>query len=124
MLTGKYSRDTPPPSDSRFADVGSNPMLQRRMNDQIWDVIDGLKPLAEEKGVSLSQFALAWVVHQPGVTSPIIGPRTMEQLEDNLKALDVSISDDDRAKVDAVIPPGRMVAPYYEADFGPHQFRW
>ena len=124
LLTGKYSRDTPPPAGSRFADVSSNPMLQRRMNDQIWDVIDGLKPLADEKDSSLSQFALAWVVHQPGVTSPIIGPRTMAQLEDNLKALDVTITDDDRAKIDSVIPPGRMVAPYYEADFGPHQYRW
>src|SRR3712207_7050478 len=46
-----------------------------------------------EKGCTLSQLALAWCVQQPGVTSPIIGPRTMEQLEDNLAALTVTITD-------------------------------
>ncbi|WP_460484383.1 aldo/keto reductase, partial [Escherichia coli] len=73
---------------------------------------------------TLSQLALAWCIHQPGVTSPIIGPRTLDQLEDNLKALDVTITDEDRAQIDAVALPGRMVSPYYEAEFGPHQYRW
>lgn len=54
--------------------------------------------------------------------SPIIGPRTLEQLEDNLKALDLTITDDDRRRIDAVVPPGGMVSPYYETDFGPHTF--
>jgi aryl-alcohol dehydrogenase-like predicted oxidoreductase len=60
---------------------------------------------------------------QPGVTCPIIGPRTMEQLEDNLKAIDVLITDDDRKKLDAICAPGRMFSPFYEADFGPHLYR-
>jgi len=124
MLTGKYSRNSPPPADSRFANVGSNPMMQRRMNEQALEVVDQFRPLAEAKGCSLSQFALAWVMNQPGVTSPIIGPRTMDQLEDNLKALDVTITDEDRKSIDEIVPPGRMVSPYYEADFGPHQYRW
>lgn len=124
LLTGKYQRNNPPPADSRFADVANNPRLQARMNENIFDVIEGLEPVAAEKGCSLSQLALAWVVQQPGVTSPIIGPRTMAQLEDNLAALDVTITDDDKAKIDALIPPGRMVSPFYEADFGPHQYRW
>ena len=75
------------------------------------------------KDCSLSQFALAWCMQQPGVTSPIIGPRTMEQLKDNLKALDVVITDEDKQAVDALIPPGRMVSAFYEANFGPHPFR-
>lgn len=74
-------------------------------------------------GCTLSQFALAWCMRRPGITSPIIGPRTLEQLEDNLKALDVRLGDEDYKKVDQIVPPGGMVAPYYEADFGPHQFR-
>ena len=48
----------------------------------------------------------------------------MAQLEDNLKALDIAITDDDRRSIDTVVPPGRMVSPYYEADFGPHLFTW
>ncbi len=123
LLTGKYSRNTPPPADSRFADVASNPRLQARMTNDLFDVVEGLQPLAQDKNCTLSQLALAWCVQQPGITSPIIGPRTMEQLEDNLGALTVTITDEDRAAIDALVPPGRMVSPFYEADFGPHQYR-
>ena len=59
---------------------------------------------------------------QPGVTSPIIGPRTTEQLEDNLAATDVELTEDDRHGIDRLVSPGHHVVPYYEADFGPHRF--
>ncbi|CAN5637223.1 aldo/keto reductase [soil metagenome] len=124
LLTGKYTRNTPPPSDSRFADVENNPRLKARMVADVFDVIEGLQPLADAKNCTLSQLALAWCVQQAGITSPIIGPRTMEQLEDNLAALPVVITDADRAAIDQLVPPGRMVSPFYEADFGPHQYRW
>ncbi|RIK36255.1 MAG: aldo/keto reductase [Chloroflexi bacterium] len=124
LLTGKYSRNAPPPADSRFADYETNPRLQARMVEAVFDVGEGLQPLADAHGCTLSQLALAWCVHQPGVTSPIIGPRTMEQLEDNLGALAVTLTDEDRKAIDQLVPPGRMVSPYYEADFGPHQYRW
>ncbi|MFN8444174.1 MAG: aldo/keto reductase [Caldilineaceae bacterium] len=123
LLTGKYDRNTTPPADSRFADVESNPRLRARMVEAVFDVVDGLKPLAQAKGCTISQLALAWCVAQPGVTSPIIGPRTMEQLEDNLGALTVSLNADDLAAIDQLVPPGRMVSPFYEADFGPSQYR-
>lgn len=123
LLTGKYTRDQPPPEDSRFAGASRNPMYQRRMTEQMWDAIEGLEPLAKARGVTMSQFALAWVLDQPGVTSPIIGPRTMEQFDDNMGALDITLTEDERAVVDALVPPGRMVSPFYEADFGPHQYR-
>ena len=124
LLTGKYSRDSQPPEDSRYANIDANPMYRRRMNDAIWDVIEGLGAIAKEKHVSLSQLSLAWVMQQPGVTSPIIGPRTMEQLDDNLKAVDVTITDDDRKAIDRVIRPGTNVSPYYEADWGVSEYRW
>ncbi len=87
-------------------------------------MVEGLRPLADAKGCTLAQLALAWCIHQPGVTSPIIGPRTMEQLVDNLGALEVEITDEDRDAIDQLVPPGRMVSPFYEANFGPHEFRW
>ncbi len=121
LLTGKYQRGAEPPEGTRYANM--NAMQQRRFNERIFDVIEGLEPIAANNGSSLAQFALAWVMAQPGVTSPIIGPRTMEQLEDNLDAADVVITEEDCAAVDAVIPKGQMVAPFYEADFGPHRFR-
>ncbi|MBK6662110.1 MAG: aldo/keto reductase [Thermoflexaceae bacterium] len=123
MLTGKYRRDEPPPEDSRWATYNSNPMQRRRWNERIFDALEALEPLAQARGVTMSQLALAWVMQQPGITSPIIGPRTMEQLEDNLKAFDVTISDEDREVIDGVVPPGTHVSPYYEADFGPHPYR-
>ncbi|MGQ9904780.1 MAG: aldo/keto reductase [Anaerolineae bacterium] len=124
LLTGKYRRGQEPPEGTRFADYKDNPILRRRWTERIFDVVEGLQPIAQDKGCTLSQLALAWCARQPGVTSPIIGPRTMEQLEDNLRALDVSITDDDKRRIDEIIPAGQMVAPYYEADFGPHAHRW
>ena len=121
MLTGKYTKGEAPPSDSRLE---RNKMLRERLTEHAFDVIDLLKPLAEDKSCSLSQFSLAWCSQQPGITSPIIGPRTMEQLEDNLKATDVEISDEDRKEIDKIFSPGNFLADYYQADFGPHQYRW
>ena len=122
LLTGKYQRGQEPPEGARFADA-SNPIYRARLNDRIYDVIEGLQTIADAKGCSISQLSLAWVLAQPGVTSPIIGPRTMEQYEDNMKALDVEITDDDRKQINRVIRRGDSVAPFYEGDFGPHQYR-
>ncbi|MEO6043373.1 MAG: aldo/keto reductase [Tepidiformaceae bacterium] len=123
MLTGKYHRGEDPPEDSRWASYATNPIQRRRMNDRIYDALEALEPIVQAKGVSMSQFALAWAAAQPGVTSPIIGPRTMEQLEDNLKAAEVTITDEDRKAVDHIVRPGTHISPYYEADFGPHPYR-
>ena len=122
LLTGKYTRNTPPPADTRFADKA--PHLVRRYNQQMFDVLEKLEPLAKEKGCPLSQLALAWVTQQPGVTSPIVGPRTMQQFEDNLASLQVVLKPEDFTRIDEIITPGGMVSPFYEADFGPHQQRW
>ncbi len=124
LLTGKYRRDRPHPSDSRFVNAADDPMLQPRLNERAFEVCEALDPLAEEKGCTLSQLSLAWCACQPGVTSPIIGPRTVDQLEDNLGALEVDLSQDDLGRIDSMVPPGRMISPFYEADFGPHRHRW
>ncbi|MCO6449221.1 MAG: aldo/keto reductase [Caldilineales bacterium] len=124
LLTGKYQRNQPKPEGSRFGAMWESwPHIRSRYVDTFFDVVEGLAPLAEAKDITLAQFSLAWCIRQPGVTSPIIGPRTMTQLEDNLGAVEVEISDEDRAAVDALVPPGLMVSPFYEADFGPHPHR-
>ncbi|MEZ4609727.1 MAG: aldo/keto reductase [Caldilineaceae bacterium] len=124
LLSGKYTREEQSPEGKRYSSGDLNAMQARRKNDAIWDVIESLTAMADAKGITLAQLALAWVAQQPGVTSPIIGPRTMEHLEDNLGALDVTFTADELATIDEIVPPGRMVSPFYEADFGPHQFRW
>jgi aryl-alcohol dehydrogenase-like predicted oxidoreductase len=104
-LTGKYRQGAQNPNDTPRArewikDL-SNPKFERRAG-----VVERLLPLAAEKGVPLSQLATAWVLRHPAVTSAIIGPRTMEQLEDSLAALEVSISDAEADQIDALVPPG------------------
>ena len=123
LLTGKYTRGEPPPADSRFGQGGLRAQQKARWVDSVFDVVDALAPIARDKGCMLAQLALAWCEQQPGVASAIIGPRTVEQLQDNLGAAAVTISDEDRARIDAIVPPGRMVSPFYEANFGPHRHR-
>ena len=101
-----------------------NPQQQQRVTDGVFDVIEALTPIAREKDITLSQLALAWCEQQPGVTSPIIGPRTMEQLEDNLGSADVVITDEDRERIDAINPPWLdRHPPYYELLRIPHRYR-
>jgi aryl-alcohol dehydrogenase-like predicted oxidoreductase len=120
MLTGKYKRGEAPPEDARYSDATDSP----RYSEGMFDVTEALEPWVKKKGCTMAQFALAWALNRPGVTSPIIGPKRMEQLEDNLGALDIEIAEEDRQKVDELVPPGQMVSPFYEADFGPHEERW
>ena len=123
LLTGKYKRGQEPPEGARFSAAAGNPIYQRRLNDRIYDVVEPLEEMAQAKGVTLSQLSLAWVLRQPGVTSPIIGPRTMEQFDDNMKALDVQFAEDELKQINRVAHRGQSVAPFYEAEFGPHPYR-
>ena len=122
FLTGKYVRNGEQP-EGRFSDGTRKRAAALLGNPRAFDVVDALQGLAIEKGVPLSQFALAWTAQQPGITSPIIGPRTVEQLEDNLKALEITFTEEERARIDAVSPPGEVTAPFYQAQFGPNA-RW
>jgi aryl-alcohol dehydrogenase-like predicted oxidoreductase len=122
LLTGKYQRGQPAPQDSRFATPNS--IQARRYVERIYDVIEPLTEMAKAKGVTLGQLAVAWTIQQPGITSPIIGPRTMEQLEDNLGAMEVDFAPEDFQQIDALVPPGTHISPFYEASFGPSPHRW
>ena len=122
FLTGKYQRGEAAPEDSRYG--GGSGWAQRHFTDAAFAVVEEVVAIAAEKGRTPSQVALAWCAQQVGITSPIIGPRTMEQLEDNLGAAEVTITDEDRERLNEVAPPGRALVSYYDADFGPHQFRW
>lgn len=105
VLTGKYLPGQAPPEGSRAA-RGDRRMHQTELRDESFSVAQQLLPLAEAHGCTLSQFAVAWALANPVVTSAIIGPRTMEQFEDSLPALQVALTPDDERAVDALIPPG------------------
>ncbi len=121
FLTGKYQRGQNAPENARYS--GGKSRAGMLENDRAFDILEGLQQLADDKACSVSHLALAWRRDQPGITSPIIGPRTMDQLEDNLKAMAVQLTDADRERIDELSPPGEHVSNYYTADWGPHPHR-
>lgn len=110
VLTGKYKQ-----SDLK-ADASANPAGSRHnvvlahnmLNQRNLDIADEVGKIAEELGKSRAQVALAWTLLNPAVTSPIIGARTLQQLEDNIGALDVRFDGDQRARLNAIsaVEPG------------------
>lgn len=88
FLSGKYHRNERPPEDSRIAGA-EEPMEEhwsRRATERNWRVLDAVGEIAQASGKSYAQVSLNWLLRQDGVTAPIVGARTMEQLEDNLGA--------------------------------------
>jgi 1-deoxyxylulose-5-phosphate synthase len=86
VLTGKYAPDAPPPRDSRAASDQMGGWIDRLMERPVLEAVQRLKPVAAEAGLSLAQFALAWVLREPNVASAIIGASRPEQVEENAAA--------------------------------------
>lgn len=105
ILTGKYKRDQPFPEGSRFQFKPWDGFWSVDLIESVYQLVDVLEEMAQEKGCTITQLVLAWTIKQPAITSPIIGPRTMAQLEDNLAALDVEITEEDEARIDKISPP-------------------
>ena len=120
FLTGKYSSAKSPRGKGRLSE--ESPWKQMIFSQPCFDVVTALQHVAHEKGCSAGQIALAWCLNMPGVTSPIIGPRTTTQLQENLKAVTVELTEDDHTLLNSVAPPRQCLVPYYEADFGPHVY--
>ena len=101
-LSGKYQRDQRPTGETRLGDNPERGMeaYDRRGTERTWQVIDAVQEIAEARGVSMAEVALAWVTDRPGVTSTILGCRTMEQLETNLRAADLTLTEDETAALD------------------------
>ena len=105
ILTGKYTPGQDVPQGSR-ASRNDLRMQQAEWREESLSLAQRLSGYCEQRQVAPSQFALAWCLANPILTSVIIGPRTMEQFDDNLASLDVSISEDDERFVDELVPPG------------------
>jgi aryl-alcohol dehydrogenase-like predicted oxidoreductase len=98
LLSGKYSRDEQNKADGRRANFDFPPVNR----DRAFNVIDTLKPIADAKGKSVAQLALAWLLQQPAVSTIIIGANKIEQLEDNLKSTEISFTADELKQLDEV----------------------
>jgi aryl-alcohol dehydrogenase-like predicted oxidoreductase len=112
ILAGRYnSMDFP--KDSRAALRGG--IYAERVTPQGIEVGKKFVVLAKEKGLTPSQLALLWVKDQPGITAPLIGPRTLEQLEDFLPVLEMRLDNETRKACDELVPPGSAVANFYNS---------
>jgi len=102
MLTGRIRKGQQ--TDLRRAAIFTSFSDERRL-----DVVEQIVPLAEQAGLRMTHLAMAFAVAHPGVTSAIIGPRTMEQLDDLLAAVDVMLTDEILDRIDEIVPPGTDV---------------
>ena len=104
MLTGRYRKGQPLPDSLRVK------VLPKQMSDEHrLDAVEQLIVVAQEAGMPLTHLAMAFAVAHPGVTSAILGPRTMEQLDDLLAGAEVVLSDDVLDAIDQIVPPGTDV---------------
>lgn len=113
MLAGRYGSATAAPSDSRSVLRGG--IYSERVSKAAVEVGNRFAALAREHGIDPAQLALLWVMFQPGVTAPIIGPRKLEQLTNLLPVVDLQLSDDLRAACDELVPPGQNVANFFNS---------
>jgi aryl-alcohol dehydrogenase-like predicted oxidoreductase len=115
-LSGKYRRDQRPTGDTRLGEDPGRGMeaYDRRGSDRTWRVIDAVQQVAEGRGISMAEVALAWVNNRPAVASTILGARTTEQLQTNLKAAGLELSSEERAALDDASDLGASDYPYGE----------
>ena len=123
-LSGRWTRDSAPASAAR---PGARFDLASPANQRKLEIVDQLGKLAGDAGMTLIELAIAFVINHPAVTAAIIGPRTMEQLESQLTAADVTLTADILNQVDKLVAPGVTINPddnsYGEAELTPAALR-
>jgi aryl-alcohol dehydrogenase (NADP+) len=113
-LSGKYRRDERPAGATRLGEDPDRGMeaYDRRSTDRTWRVIDAVQKVAEDRGVSMAEVALAWVTGRPAVSSTILGARTTDQLQTNLRAAGLRLTPEETAVLDAASDPDPVDYPY------------
>jgi aryl-alcohol dehydrogenase-like predicted oxidoreductase len=103
LLSGKYSRSNQKPADSRRSEFDF-PIVDK---ERTWRILDAITPIAQAHGCSAARVSLAWLLAKPVVTSVIIGAKRIEQLHDNLAAMELKLSSEEMTKLDEVsaLPP-------------------
>lgn len=101
MLSGKHGRDQPPAEGTRFTIANAGAIYQERYwHQREFDAVDAFQQLGKEAGLKPATLAVAWVLHQPAVTAPILGASRPDQLDDTLAAAEVKLEDDLLNKLD------------------------
>ncbi|MEP6894860.1 MAG: aldo/keto reductase [Chloroflexota bacterium] len=115
LLAGRYTQTSNYPEGSR-AQLWDNNMVKARVTQRGIDVGTAVSKMAQERGLTASQLSLMWIKDQPGITSPIIGPRTLAHLEDALGIIDKKFDDADRPLFDELVHPGTAVADFHNSN--------
>jgi len=115
ILAGRYTQTTEYPEGSR-AKLWDNSMVRARVTQRALDVGKAVSQMAQERGMTASQLSLLWIKDQPGITSPIIGPRTLAHLEDAIGILDKEFDEADRPLFDELVHPGTAVADFHNSN--------
>ena len=110
-LSGKYRKGKEVPSSFRAERLPQRYDLSLEGNRRKLDAVEELAVLAEQSGMTLVELALAFVIQHPAVTAPIIGPRTMEQLEGQLRAAEITLEATVLDRIDEIVPPGTNLNP-------------
>jgi aryl-alcohol dehydrogenase-like predicted oxidoreductase len=115
-LSGKYQRDARPAGATRLGEDPGRGMeaYDRRGTEHTWQVVDTVRKIAAERGVTMAEIALAWVTGRPAVSSTILGARSAGQLDANLRAADLHLTAQETAELDAASDPGPPDYPYGE----------
>jgi aryl-alcohol dehydrogenase-like predicted oxidoreductase len=115
-LSGKYRRDERPSGATRLGEDPGRGMeaWDRRGGQRTWDVVAAVQDISEQRGVTMAEVALAWVTGRPAVTSTILGARTLDQLEANLRSADLQLTETESAALDAASDPRATDYPYGE----------
>ncbi|NLV91062.1 MAG: aldo/keto reductase [Firmicutes bacterium] len=103
LLTGKYRKGQEIPQDSRAADPKANQSITRMLTDANLEKVEQLIKIAEELGVTLAQLSLAWILHQPGISSALIGASKPSQVEENVKAIDIELSSEVLERIENIM---------------------
>ncbi len=110
-LSGRWRKDTGQQSSSRAARLPERFDLSHPANQRKLDAVEELAQLADEAGITLIQLAIAFVLRHPAITAALIGPRTMDQLEGQLAAVDVVLDDALLDRIDEIVAPGITINP-------------
>jgi aryl-alcohol dehydrogenase-like predicted oxidoreductase len=106
VLTGKYSPDAPPPQGTRATSEEMGGYMERLMRRDVLEMVERVKPLAAQAGLTLGQFALAWVLREPNVASAIVGASRPEQVEENAAASGANVDPALFAEAERIVTPG------------------
>lgn len=111
ILSGKYYLGETPPEGSRFRKAELDGV---RFTEAVFAALDKFRSLVEAKGCTMAEYALAWHMHQPLVTSPIVGCRTVEHLRSAVKACEIELTPEEMAQIDEIFLPGAALSNFYD----------